>query len=353
MLPIREVNYVATVPSGITAFLVGDIGGTNCNFGIFSLAQGQEQLLLSLHFKSQQITDFAAAIQQALDLCANKYKISIKVACLAAAGIVSPERDSVKPTNLNITIEAKDIIKKTSLQRVFLTNDFEIIGYGIARLKPDSIVQVKSGKSSPKMNQVVLGAGTGLGKSILLWEPTLNAYAPVASEGGHADFPAQSALEYELVAYIKQLKEQPCNVSWEDVLSGDGIKRIYSFFLHRNLACKPNEMLAQSGLQPDEIFNARNLDEHAFNTYELYAKFYARCAKNFALDALARGGVYIAGGIAAKSVELFKQPLFLDEFMSCGKQEALLLEIPIYVIADYNVSLYGAMEYMRQEGLCG
>ena len=79
---------------------------------------------------------------------------------------------------------------------------------------------------------------------------------------------------------------------------------------------------------------------------------YARFAKTFALDALATGGLYIAGGIAAHNVPLFESETFINEFLSCGKQKVLLSMIPIYVIADYNVSLYGAAEFMRLEDFC-
>jgi glucokinase len=352
MLPVKEVVYVPLVPQNVNAILVGDIGGTNCNFGIFYMEKKEEKLLLSYHFKSKEITDFTGVIQQTLFICKNKYNITINTACLAAAGIISPERDYTKPTNLTFFIDTKDIIHRTAIKCVFLANDFEVIGHGLHRLNPQDIVQVKPGKDLKKTNQAIIGAGTGLGKCILLWESDRKHYSPVASEGGHADFPAQSELEYQLIQFIKKIYRKSCNVSWEDVLSGSGIQRIYQFFTARNHASQPNSFLGKKGLHPDEIFNSRHLDEHAFNTYELYAKFYARCAKNFALDALARGGIYIAGGIAAKNVELFRQPVFLDEFISCGKQEALLLDIPIFVIADYNVSLYGAVEYMKFEGLC-
>lgn len=352
MLPMREVVYVDKVPLGIDTFLVGDIGGTNCNFGIFYMNGAEEELLISFHFKSQEITDFVCVIQQVQARCLDAYKIHVTTACIAAAGVISPGRDYTKPTNLAFFIDTKDILKRTHIKCVFLANDFEVIGHGLHRLNQKDIVQVKPGKALAHTNQAIIGAGTGLGKCILLWEDDRKHYAPVASEGGHADFAAQSELEYELVVFIKKIRQKQCNVSWEDVLSGSGIQRIYTFFKERNHTSKGNAILAKTGLHPDEIFNARNLDEHAFNTYELYAKFYARCAKNFALDALARGGVYIAGGIAAKNVELFRQPIFLDEFIACGKQEALLLDIPIYVIADYNVSLYGAIEYMKFEGLC-
>ena len=113
-----------------------------------------------------------------------------------------------------------------------------------------------------------------------------------------------------------------------------------------------HKKLKEQGLFPDKIFSARNLDQYAKKTYNLYTSLYARCIKNFALDTLAVGGIYIAGGIAAKNIELFEQERFTKEFVNCGKQMELLQEIPIHVITDYNVSLYGAAQFMLLEKTC-
>lgn len=348
MLTFREVKHVDIVPKSIQAILVGDIGGTNSNFGIFEAVDGY-RLLLSIHFKSQEVFDFLMVVEQLLAYLEITYQISIEKACFASAGIVSADRMKSKPTNLPFTIDIDEILKKTNLTHAFLANDFEVIGYGLSRIKPDDIVLVNQGQPQATTNKAVIGAGTGLGKCILFWEADRSMHVPVASEGGHADFAAQSEIEYELATFIKKANRWNCNVSWEDVLSGRGIQNMYAFFRQRNATIQADASLIQHGLMPDEIFNSRHMDEHAWNTFDLYAKFYARCAKNFALDSLARGGVYIAGGIAAKNLPLFKEQSFLSEFINCGRQQELLKNIPVYVITDYNVSLYGAMEYMLLE----
>jgi glucokinase len=46
---------------------------------------------------------------------------------------------------------------------------------------------------------------------------------------------------------------------------------------------------------------------------------------------------------------MFKLPCFMEEFINCGKLAHLLQRIPIHVITDYNVSLYGAAEYFLLE----
>ena len=129
---------------------------------------------------------------------------------------------------------------------------------------------------------------------------------PIASEGGHADFPPIQQREFDLTKYIQKYENWTCNISWEDVLSGNGIQRIYHFLRHANHIDKVNKQASVHGPRPDEIFKSRLLDHYCWETFEWYTTFYARCAKNFALDALALGGIYIAGGIAAKNLELFR-----------------------------------------------
>lgn len=350
MLPFTERFYRDKVPRGVEAILAADIGGTNSNFGIFLFRDSSIQLLFSLRIKSKDIQQFTPVIKDVISYIKKNYDIEIKKAVIAAAGVVSEKREKAKPTNLNFVIDIHDIRSHTSLASVYLVNDFEIIGYGIDKINPKDLVLVNTGNARKHANKVILGAGTGLGKCILYWDQHKNRYMPLASEGGHADFAAQTQEELDLALFIKKKEGFTCNISWEDVLSGYGIQRMYRFFQSRNKKAFSDPSLNENGgPPPDEIFNSRNQDEHSRKTFELYTKLYARCAKNFALDALALSGVYIAGGIAAKNLPLFELPIFMQEFVNCGKQADLLKHVPVYVITDYDVSLYGAAEFMILE----
>lgn len=90
------------------------------------------------------------------------------------------------------------------------------------------------------------------------------------------------------------------------------------------------------------ISNYRLVDPLCKETFRLFTRFYGRCAKNFALATLAMGGLYIAGGIASKNKEIFSAPDFFEEFENASQRRDVLKEIPIYVILNYDVSLYGA-----------
>lgn len=349
---LKKVNYIDEVPHGKDCLLAADIGGTNSNFGFFLLHDDSFTMLFSLHAKSQDIDNFSDLVKQVLAYSQRKYDITVTHACFAAAGVVSTNHDYCKPTNLNFVIDSKEIRDNTSLHCAVIVNDFEVIGHGIGEIEKSSLVHVSNGHPEHHANRAILGAGTGLGKCSLLWNSRTKRYMPLPSEGGHADFAAQHDQELELIKFIRAKEQRPCNISWEDVLSGNGIKRIYNFFKANNHAEKSHEELEKNGLHPDKIFKSRNLDTHAFKTYKLYQKIYARCAKSFALDTLALGGLYIAGGIAANNLELFRDSDFMEEFANCGKQHELLKRIPIFIITDYNVSLYGAATYMVLEGLC-
>jgi len=347
MHSFKEIVYVDPIPRNISGILAVDIGGTNSNFGIFRSKNGKLKLLLSLHFKSQQITNFTSTVQEVLDYLRTKYGITIKNSGFAAAGVVSESKDWVKPTNLDIVIDTKEILRETGLMCACVVNDFEIIGYGLESIALENLIKINNGKPRIHANKAILGAGTGLGKCILIWHKEVGRYIPSVSEGGHADFAPQTQQELDLVIFIKKTEQKTCNVSWEDVLSGHGIQRIYRFFCYKSsVACNTN------GPHPDEIFKNRDKDKNCHHTFVLYTIFYARCAKNFALDALALGGIYIAGGIAAKNLPLFLEPSFMKEFVNCGKQQELLRQVPIYVIADYNVSMHGTAAYMLLENMC-
>lgn len=348
MVPFREVVYAKKRGESPVCFLVADIGGTNSNFGIVEPEGDKFALLLSLHIKSALIQNFTDVFNDVVVYAQQKIGCTITKACVGAAGVVSEKRDWVQPTNLHFSIDTAELQQKTGLVAVILINDFEAVGYGIGELSQKELVCINAGTPRAYANKAIVGAGTGLGKGIMAWDERRLTYMPVPSEGGHADFAAQTQQELALIEFIKATDQITGPVSWEHVLSGAGIKRIYNF-LGTTGTYKETEhtrALEQNGLHPDQIFSYRMRDERCKATFELFAGWYGRCAKNFSLDVLALAGVYIAGGIASKNLELFRLPNFMTEFLNANLQTKLLQQMPLYVITDYNVSLYGAARYL-------
>jgi glucokinase len=350
----HEVMYVDHFEREYPFFLAGDIGGTNSNFGLFSLVPERPVLVLSLHYKSKEISDFTQFMKEVVDYLASQYDLTFDSACLGAAGIVFPHRVSARPTNLSLEINTNQIKKVTGLKDLFLINDFEAVALGIELLAPKSIVPLnQDAKYHKHANRAFIGAGTGLGKGMLLWHRDAKRYLPLASEGGHADAVFHSEKEFALGRFIHDTYVK-CPVSWEMVLSGAGIQKIYHFLgtLNAYPETQYSREIAEKDFDPDRISFYADHDPKSKDTFDMYRTFYARACKNFVLEALALDGIYIAGGIAAKNRGLFFDPLFMEEFVKCGKQSKQLQEIPVLLITDYNVSLYGAVvaAQLRKKG---
>ncbi len=218
-------------------------------------------------------------------------------------------------------------------------NDFEVIWRGVPFIEQSKLVALTKVSLVKQGTIGILGAGTGLGKSIIGFNFVTGNHLVIRSEGGHQAFPIQTAQEYELVTFITQSENKDTMVTWEEILSGNGISRIYQFFLKQY----PRLLsLNKPYPHPDEIFNERHRDQACFETYQLYVRLYARCIREFALEILPFGGLYIAGGIAAHNEDMFRSENFMQEFLNHTTHKKLLESVSLVVITDYNVSLYGA-----------
>jgi len=352
MQTCNEVEYIKKGYDSTKLLLVGDIGGTHSDFAVVEADQKQVRLIISLHFLSREITCFVDVISWILERIQKKYNIKIDKACFAGAGPVGETGEVVYLTNLPWDIDLGELEKHTSLKSIKIINDFEAIGYGIDLIDQKNIrgesvtLCIHEGQRAQKSknkhhNKIVIGAGTGLGKCILPWNENKKDYIPIASEGGHADFPVHTQEEFRLLEYIKDSSKKNV-VTWEDLLSGKGIGTVYKFLLKNNSAFTGNDAIAKNQYKPSVIASHKEIDACCKETFTWFARFYGRCAKNFALEALALGGVYIAGGIAVKNPDIFQEEPFLSEFLKHETMKFLLEKIPIYVVVDHNVSLYGA-----------
>ncbi|PKP51619.1 MAG: hypothetical protein CVT90_02985 [Candidatus Altiarchaeales archaeon HGW-Altiarchaeales-3] len=336
--------------------LGGDIGGNNTTLGVAGIRKNSNKptQLFSFHFKSRELDSLIPALKLVCNYSRDNYGIELKNACFGAAGAVLEEQDFAELTNLDWAIDAKEILKKTPLESVVIINDFQAIGYGINCLdfcSCDDIIKLKPGISDKSgQTKAIIGAGTGLGKSILFYDRQNELYIPMPSEGGHGDFPVYDEFELNLLNFIKKSGGSKKPVSYEEVLSGRGIAAIY-MFLRSTGKFKTTEYTCEIESGEDKapiISKYRSVDETCAETFKIYTKFYGRCAKNFVLDTLATGGLYIAGGIASKNREIFKTGEFINEFENAKNQVEILRKIQGYVIVNYDVGLYGAQVYAVQ-----
>ena len=73
-----------------------------------------------------------------------------------------------------------------------------------------------------------------------------------------------------------------------------------------------------------------------------FVMLYGAEAGNLALKCLATGGVYLAGGIAAKILPRMTDGTFLQNFTRKGRFATILQHVPIYLVQNPQIGLLGA-----------
>lgn len=83
-------------------------------------------------------------------------------------------------------------------------------------------------------------------------------------------------------------------------------------------------------------------DPLAIATMEMFVSAYGVEAGNLALKILPYGGLYLAGGIAAKNIPLLTDGTFITAFNHKGRVSDLLAKVPVYVVLNQQVGVIGA-----------
>ncbi len=315
--------------------LVGDIGGTHANFCIAGLKNRIPTILYQTRESTTSVNDLLILINTFLNQ-ARDQGYDPTTASFAVAGPVANRRDyqKVEMTNTDLKLDTRDIELKTGLENILMMNDFVAVSYAVNLLEPRDYYVLSKGKPEPYATKAVIGAGTGLGKSILYFNDKLNAYLPIPSEGGNTDLPLLDESELKMAKYIKRIRKLKRQLYYEDILSGNGLESLYRYLNSTKYGREPKRLSAE------EISKTRTTNKCSNKTFELFVKYYARCARNFALDTLSKGGLYLAGGITAKNPLVFDK--FFLEFNDHGVYGHILRDIPVYLIMNYDVSLLGA-----------
>jgi glucokinase len=328
----------------VRAILAADIGATKAILGMFSEDDGAAPLLVR-QVPSRDYDSLEALVRDAFPEGA-----AAETGCFGIPGPVVGGASDV--TNLGWSVDEGRLGRALGLRRAILINDVEAMAYGIALLGPDRLLTLNAGRPVPASNAALIAAGTGLGESILFWDG--RAHVPMASEGGHTDFAPRTELEIDL---LRRLQRATPQVSWEQVLSGAGLKNLYEFLRERGVAPEqPQVAAAMAEGDPSRVISRAGLSgECALSAaaLELFATLYGSEAGNLALRSMATAGVYVGGGIAAKVVEKLRDGAFMNAFVAKDRMSALLGSVPVHVILDETTGLLGAARVARLRGRPG
>ena len=329
--------------SGSQFVIAADIGGTHATFALAEVTNEGPRIFIEDSLASRDYQNFAPLLQTFLDRPDVKpAREHIVASCFAVAG---PVKDNAAVlTNLGWQVEGEAVSEQFQLPKVTLINDFQAAGLGVSYLPSASFATLQAAEADEEAPAIIVGAGTVLGVGMIV--KSGNQYRVVPSEAGHADFAPTDELQDKLLLYMRRNFGR---VSWERVISGPGLMRVFSFLQDSGLGIPSKQLLEATkhvGVDPAEViadYGLRKLDPLAVRALDLFVAAYGAFAGNMALGSLARGGVYVAGGIAPKIINRLKEGAFMRAFTGRGAFTPLLSGIPVKVVMDTKVGLKGAL----------
>jgi glucokinase len=320
--------------------LAGDIGGTKTLLQLSRSGPGGLEVLHEKRYASAEYGEFLALASQFVEESFQLTQVRPSKACFGVAGPVDGRL--AKTTNLPWTLDADALEAALRIERVRLINDFQSVGYGVDALKAEDIVTLQQGVEKPRGTRVIIGAGTGLGQAFLVWQG--EHYEVVASEGGHSDFAQTDDDQVELYRYLRRRYRW---ATWERAVSGQGLVNIFEFLVERGRA--PLSTPLQQAMRDEDRaavisrFGMQGQDPTAAKALQIFVKLYGAQAGNLALTGLATGGVYLAGGVAAKIIDKLADGTFMGAFVDKEERmQPLLKAMPVRVIVNPKVGLLGS-----------
>ncbi len=314
------------------ARLVGDVGGTHARFRLLA---GTASARDALDVRAPETLDcrdhqsLEAALQAFLD--AQNAGVWPEAGSIAVAGPVAG--GEVAFTNLGWRTSERDLTGPDRFRRVRLLNDFAACALALPALEGRDLLTI--GPEVPgeeAASLAVLGPGTGFGVAALIREGPKACVAE--GEGGHAAFAPQGERQIEI---LRALARRFGRVSLERLLSGPGVVDIYE-------ALRTIEGRGPVLGGPEAVSAAAGRGEAlAEESLQIFCEVLGAAAGDFVLAFGARGGLYIAGGVALSLKSRLADGRFRKAFEDKGRFSAYLAAVPTKLISHPFPNLLGAL----------
>ena len=318
--------------------LVGDVGATKTLLEVGILRNGRWHPVFARRYAAVDHPAFDSVLQAFLQEWAAQGSTGDKLA-LACLGVAGPTFDNrTQMTNVGWVVDGAAIAADFNIPRVRVVNDFAAAASGIELLQAADLVVLQRGEPLPAASRLVIGAGSGLGVAYLV--STGTGYQVIAGEAGHASFAPSTIEQLEL---WRHLYARYGRVTAEHVVSGPGLVRIHEFIECRADQPGTRVDVSRVGVTPAAIAQAalEASDPVRVRALDLFLGCYGDVAGNHALAVLARGGVYIAGGIAPKILWRLRAGGFLAAFNAKGGHSDEVRKIPVSVVTNERLGLLG------------
>lgn len=305
--------------------LVADIGGTNARFALVPRGVGTVQ-----HEHNLRCRDFAGPVEAVRHYLSMVGNPQVRVAAFDVATAVT--QDWIRLTNGPWSFSVTKTRQALGLDQLQVINDFTALALAVPILDKNEVRKVGGGTAVPETAIGVLGAGTGLGVSGLLWHD--GRWLAVQGEGGHVAFSPVTEREDAILGIFR--RNFGAHVSVERFLSGMGLSNIYQAL------CELDGTKA-SQLEPAQITERAldGSDECCRETVGVFCAALGTAAGNLAVTLGARSGVFIGGGIVPKLGRRFDESAFRARFEDKGRFSNYVAAVPTYVILAQTPALRG------------
>jgi len=309
--------------------LFADIGGTNARFAILTDAHAALR-----HFDTVE-TKNHATLEDAVEAAVlRRTALRPRTMVFAVAGPIREERTQL--TNCPWVVVPRALMETFDLDHVLLFNDFEALALSLPGLAAEDLEAVGDRLPPEDGTKVVIGPGTGLGAAGLVH--AAHMWVPVPGEGGHIDLAPITARDLAVWPHVERPGER---ISGETLICGSGLLRLYR-------AVADADGIAPACTTPAEVTAAAEAgDPVAVETVALFAIHLGRIAGNLALTFLARGGVYLAGGIAPRIAAVLKSGGFRAAFEDKNPHEDLLRSMATAIVVHERPALAGLVAFAR------
>ena len=314
--------------------LVADVGGTRARFALLDESGSPVQVRILA------VADFASPVEA---IRAYLSDVGGPAPAAAAIALAAPVHDEViRLTNGAWTFARAEITAQLGLQRLLLLNDFTALALAVPHLGDDELQQVGTGVPVASAPKAVLGPGTGLGVSGLLFDR--GRWLALSGEGGHCSLAPAEEREAAILAHAWR---DFGHVSAERLLSGSGLP-----LLHRLVAEVDGRHCADWTTAEIVARAVAGGDVQCRAVIDTFCAMLGTVAGNLALTLGARGGVYIGGGIIPRLGELFERSAFRARFEAKGRFAPYLAAIPTYVMLSPTPALLGAAHALAESEDC-
>ncbi|MHB1145162.1 MAG: glucokinase [Thiobacillus sp.] len=313
-------------------WIAGDIGGTKCRLAwVTGEAEDLQQLRFECEYASSAFATADDLIRQFITDA--RLRFPPNGLLLALPGPMQTQHTAL--TNLDWVLDAADMRATLDIPSVRFINDFQAAAAGVATLGAADVVALNPQPVEPGGVRAITGAGTGLGLAFML-DDGRGRYRHCASEGGHIDFAPANEQQSRL---LEALRATHAHVSWERVASGLAMDALYRFCCAEQNTALPDAPVDGAGL----VVRAGSGDPAALAALDLFIDLYGAWVGNVALLVQPRGGLYVAGGVAAHLQARMQSPRFMAAATDKGRMRSVVERTPIFLVTDRRLGVMGAI----------